>query len=57
MKEVCKMKKYIVRWVVEGFVVKEEFNNYDDAEKYYDDTLDKMSEHLLEIDLYEWQVK
>ena len=47
------MKKYVVRYEVEGFIEKEEFNTYEEAEKFYDNALDKLGKWLLSIDLYE----
>lgn len=46
------MKKWIVRWVVKGFNVREEFNSYAEAEKYYDEIINTIN-HIEEIDIWE----
>lgn len=45
--------KYAVRYEVEGFVVKEVFESYEQAESFYDETIEKMDKWLITIDLYE----
>ena len=45
-------KKWIVRWVVNGFVVKENFEKKQNANKYYNKIINDMSEHLEEIQMY-----
>ena len=47
------MKKWKVRWVVEGFVVREEFSTKKEALKYYDKISNEMVQHLEEIDIWE----
>lgn len=46
------MKKWIVRYEVEGFVVKEMFKKIEDAEKFYDRVLESLEDFLITIDLY-----
>ena len=46
------MKKWIVRWIVKGFVVKEKFENKQNANKYYNKIINDMSEYLEEIQMY-----
>lgn len=45
--------KYVVRYEVEGFVVKEKFKDYESADKYYDSIAEQLQDYLLNIDLYE----
>ncbi len=46
------MKKWTVRWEVEGFVTKESFGNKKEALKYYNKILDKFG-YWTTIDIYE----
>lgn len=46
------MKKWIVRWTVEGFNVREKFNSKREAKKYYNKIINEV-EGLEEIDMWE----
>ncbi len=46
------MKKWYVRWCVEGFNVKEKFDTKEEAENYYNEIINKISD-IYEIDMWE----
>lgn len=44
---------FVVRYVVEGFITKEKFDTYKEAEGFYNKILESnLSDYLIEIDLY-----
>ena len=49
------MKKYVVRWSIEGFNEKEIFNTKEEALKYYDYIIDTFG-YWTERDIYEMEV-
>lgn len=46
------MKKWIVRWCVEGFNIREKFNAKEEAEKYYNKIINTIDD-IYEIDMWE----